>query len=221
MKRFNTICLMLLAFCGFSQNDTLQKDQQFVEIPILWKSISSADYSFHEQWEYPDGVYENQWGQLSCDGFCPEGTDPMKDSQGKIYDDSLEAFYTLVDTTHLFYSIKCDASMYEFAGTNYIHFSRANNAITGITEASASTHCSLKISIVDGKCSAWVEYNSVLPNRPEMLFLMSDGRIILDDKAFAKGIVKGFFDFRFANTLEPTLPLSWSGFIYSEMQEAQ
>ena len=46
---------------------------------------------------------------LICDGLCPQEIDKMKYENGKIYEDSLESFYKLIDTTHIFHSIESDA----------------------------------------------------------------------------------------------------------------
>jgi hypothetical protein len=43
------------------------------------------DFSFTEKWDYPEGVYINQWRQLSCDGICPMEIDRMKDDQGRVF----------------------------------------------------------------------------------------------------------------------------------------
>ena len=65
------------------------------EIQITWADNLLGDFSFKENWEYLEGVYKNEFGQLSCDGFCPPETDQMKDKNGKIFEDSLAAFYQL------------------------------------------------------------------------------------------------------------------------------
>ena len=75
------------------------------QIKMEWVEELEGDYSFAKAWDYPEGVYKNAHGQLSCDGFCPPATDAMKDSTGRIYKDSLPAFYALVDTTHRFHSL--------------------------------------------------------------------------------------------------------------------
>ena len=74
-------------------------------VQITWVKELSGDFSFKDQWDYPEGVYINTFGQVSCDGFCPPETDAMTDENGRIFDDSLAAFYQLVDTTHLYHSI--------------------------------------------------------------------------------------------------------------------
>lgn len=222
MNYFAFIVAFSFHFIGFSQKDALPKSDQSIEIPVLWKSISSSDYRFHEEWSYPLGVYVNQSGQVSCDGFCPIEVDVMKDDQGRIYDDSLPAFYQIVDTTHLPHTIHCTStSMYEFAGTDFIHFTQHEGQLIGITEGSPATHSMLSIRIKESVCSASVRYLSIVSDRPEMIFAMNNGRMILDPIAYEQGIIKGFFDFRFQNDFEPTVPLQWSGFLYAPIESEE
>ncbi len=220
MKYLIAISLLAFSSLGIAQENDTSKEHFVLEIPILWKTISSADYGFHQEWSYPEGVYINQWGQVSCDGICPTEIDVMKDDQGRIYDDSLESFYQIIDTTHLPHTIRCsNMSMYEFAGTDIIHFTGSGGQFIGETEVNAATHSTLYIQIKDAMCSAWVRYVSILPDRPEMFFYMEYGRIILDPIAYEQGIIKGFFDFRFSNELEPSVPLIWSGFLYAPIED--
>lgn len=219
MKYLITLQIVILTFGLFAQEDSLTEGSATSLIPVLWKPLSSNDFTFHEEWSYPMGVYTNPWGQLSCDGLCPKEVDRMKDDQGRIYEDSLEAFYNIVDTTHLYHTIDCEAEMYEFAGTDFIRFKKFQDVLTGVTEGTPSTHASLNIVIDNERCIAWVEYNSILPDRPQMKFPLSAGRIILDPKLYEQGVVKGYFDFRFKNHFEPDFPLHWKGYIYSEIED--
>ena len=38
-------------------------------IAVVWHKNVIGDFSFKDTWNYPEGVYLNQHGQLSCDGF--------------------------------------------------------------------------------------------------------------------------------------------------------
>ena len=90
------------------------------EIPINWTDTLAGDFSFQNKWKYPDGVIINEFGQLECDGICPPEIDNMKDKNGKIIKDSLDAFYRIIDTLHQFQSILTDAWCYEWDGTDFI-----------------------------------------------------------------------------------------------------
>ena len=102
----------------------LAQKQGIKNIPITWVADLHGDFSFKDKWDYPEGVYKNEAGQIICDGFCPPETDMMKDKAGNIIKDSFEAYYRLVDTSHLFYSLKSKSTCYEWAGSNYISASR-------------------------------------------------------------------------------------------------
>lgn len=88
------ICIFLtIGFisCGLNSN----KDERVKsgEIEISWVDNLPGDFSFAKNWDYPEGVYRNEFGQLSCDGLCPQEVDRMMDENGKIYEDSFTAFF--------------------------------------------------------------------------------------------------------------------------------
>jgi hypothetical protein len=89
-------------------------------IRIKWVANLNGNFSFRHKWEYPEGVFRNKYGQISCDGFCPDEIESMMDKNGKIIRDSLKAFYKLVDTAHIPYSISSSAWCYEWSGTEFI-----------------------------------------------------------------------------------------------------
>ncbi len=73
----------------------------------------------------------------------------MKDTLGQIHDDSLTSFYKIVDTTHQYYTISCDAWCYEWVGTNFITVKRKNEKEEFCyTTNNVGTHSSLRIDIL-------------------------------------------------------------------------
>ena len=215
--RIHTILLLLFIFCinllGVSQTDAPLK------IKINWIDFLDENFSFKEKWSYPEGVYMNSFGQLSCDGICPPEIDRMKDDQGKIYPDSLQAFYKIVDTTHLSHSIKSVAWTYEWAGTDFINFERqSNNAIIGQTECTVSTHSSLHIKINNDSLTAWIDFNSIR-DLGKHIFPMKKGQFKMERSHFNKGIIKAVFDLKFENTINPAKEIYWKGVIYSEIKK--
>ncbi|GAB5418592.1 MAG: hypothetical protein Crog4KO_03490 [Crocinitomicaceae bacterium] len=185
---------------------------------IEWKQNIEGDFSFKNDWSYPEGVYMNQWGQLSCDGFCPPETDAMKDSLGRIYDDSLASFYLFVDTSHLAHTFLAQGSMYEWAGADWISFERKEDgSIVGKSSCNAATHKSINIKIKDDQVTAWLDYNSITEQGRE-IFPLQEGWISIDKKLLRKGVVKARFRFDFENTLETLVPLNCEGLIYSEIR---
>ncbi len=133
-----------------------------VVVNITWVDKVEGDFSFTDDWSYPMGVYKNQHGQVSCDGLCPPEIDKMKDSTGRIYDKYLKKFYKIIDTTHYYHSIKCEAHTYEFAGTDFITVWRAKgDTVKASTSCHVSTHASLDFKIIGSECIAVIDLNSI------------------------------------------------------------
>ncbi len=203
-------CVLLFSF------NTIREKKS---IPIDWTDELNSDFAFTENWSYPEGVYTNAFGQLSCDGLCPEGTEQMKDENGKIFNDSLQAFYGLVDTTHRTYSLHAEAWTYEWAGSNFMSFKQLpDNSILGQSECTTATHSSLQIKITNNSVNAWIEYNSIVGSTQLEIFPLKSGEIKIDPVAFDQGIVKAEFDFIFDNTLNPEKKMFWKGLIYSQIK---
>jgi len=203
-------CLTILSF-------TKQDETKW--ILIKWVDNIENDFSFNEEWSYPVGVYKNKFGQLSCDGICPPETDRMKNEEGKIYPDSLKAFYAIVDTTHLFHSIKSEAWTYEWAGTDFMTFKKqADNSILGQSACNVSTHSSLIIEIKNDSFRAWIDFNSIT-ELGKQIFAMKEGQIRVDKQLFDKGIIKAEFDLKFVNTLDVEREMYWKGLIYSKIEK--
>ena len=109
------ILISLLFLIGISCKTVEKESNSTHKIKIEWTENLEGDFSFKEKWNYPEYVYKNRFGQLSCDGDCPIEIDRMKDESGKIYQDSLQAFYKVIDTTHIFHSLKSKNRMYEYS----------------------------------------------------------------------------------------------------------
>ncbi|MBN2612915.1 MAG: hypothetical protein JXB00_15270 [Bacteroidales bacterium] len=189
------------------------------KIKIQWIANLKGDFNFRTKWSYPEGVFRNEFGQLSCDGFCPEGTESMKDSVGKIYADSLTRFYQLVDTTHQYHSISCDAWCYEWAGTDFITAKQTNkNHLTCSTHKNVGTHCSLIIEIINGTCIPRIELISI--SSPGLkTYFCKNGFLKIDKNLLLKGIIKAEFNFDFINSDEPNRNIFWKGKIYATIEK--
>lgn len=211
------ILLMVISPFGFTcDTKNIEKDTVII---IQWIENLSGDFNFRTKWSYPEGTYKNQFGQLSCDGFCPEGTESMKNSEGKIYNDSLTKFYQLVDTTHQFHSISCEAWCYEWAGTDYITTKQTNkNKIVCSTHLNSGTHSQLIFEINNDTCFPRIELNSISSPRLKT-FYCQGGFIKIDGNLWEKGILKAVFDFNFNNTDEPDRKIYWRGKIYTMIEK--
>jgi len=201
--------------CGQNTKGTVKSAS--TPIIIKWVENLAGDFSFTKKWSYLEGVYKNEYGQLSCDGLCPPEIDAMIDSTGRIYADSLQAFYAIIDTTHQSYSIQCEARIYEYNGTNFIEVNRLNNdRFHCFTLTTISTHCSLSINIVRDSCFATIDLNSIDKSGSE-IFYCTLGNISIDKNLWKAGIMKAVFSFNFENKGNPKEPIYWKGKIYARM----
>lgn len=215
--KFKILLVLILVFSSFvnKKSDLFQDNKK--KIKICWSTNIKGDFSFNKNWSYPEGVYKNQFGQLSCDGICMEGVDQMKDENGKIFEDSLTAFYKIVDTSHTFHSIKSEAWCYEWAGTEFIDVHRINKEIVRcITINNVSTHCSLNIEIENDYCKPTIKYTG-MSDLKIYIFDCFAGNIQIDKVLWNKGILKAEFDFSFVNTIDLNKPMYWRGKIYKEI----
>lgn len=187
------------------------------QIRIEWVDTLSGDFSFRNKWSYLEGVYRNKFGQLSCDGFCPEGIQSMMDEQGRIYSDSINRFYRLIDTTHQFHSLQCDAWCYEWAGSDFAEAERINrNHIRCFTLTNSATHCSLILEIINDTCIPKIELNSISPSGTK-IFSCQSGSIRIDTTLWKRSVLKAEFNFNFRNTDEPEKHIFWNGKIYTDI----
>lgn len=219
MRKYLTSIFLIIGLISCGLNWDKNEKVESGEIEINWVDNVSGDFSFTKNWDYPEGVYKNEFGQLSCDGLCPQEINRMKDENGKIYEDSLTAFYKLVDTTHQFHSIQSDAWTYEWAGTNFITVTKKNKDTTiCYTHNNAATHSSLILIIVKNKCIPTIELNSVTSTGTKT-YHCKGGEIEIDKSLWKKGILKANFDFVFDHTENPDKPMYWKGKIYANIDK--
>ncbi len=217
MKTMKIIACLFLTMGLISCRLTFDKSEKGKSgaIEIRWSENLTGDFSFTKNWNYPEGIYKNDFGQLSCDGLCPPEVDAMKDGNGKIYEDSLPAFYKRVDTTHQFYSIQSEASTYEFASANFVTVYQKNTDTTiCFTHTNIATHSRLILTIIHDKCIPTIELNSAASTGTK-IYYCKGGQIEIDKNLWERGILKANFDFVFDPTENPDKPMYWKGKIYA------
>ncbi len=188
-------------------------------VAITWVDKLKGDYSFKNKWSY-ETVSKNAYGQLICDGLCPDESYEMLDSTGRIFKDSITAYYKIVDTTHQFHTIECDAWCYEFGGTDYINVVQTSkDSIHCNTMCNAGTNCSLNLGIVKNNCFSRIELNSIVPNSNATYYCIS-GYIKIDKNLWKQGIMKAEFSFIFDHKEDPQKTMYWKGKIYSKINKA-
>lgn len=184
-------------------------------IAIEWADKLEGDFSFTENWDYAENVFQNEFGQLVCDGFCPDELIEMVDEDGRIPDDSLKKYYQLLDTTHYYHTIECDAHCYEFVGTDYIEVQKVgNDTIKCSTLCNSGTHSSLVLNITENTCTPIIELNSFTP-KGKVTFESTGGFIKIDRKEWERGSLKAEFRFTFENE---DFPMWWEGKIYTTIK---
>lgn len=220
-KMRSTILLSVLSVIGllsFGQSKSKQSNALPAPIKILWVKSLKGDFSFKNKWSYPEGVYRNEHGQLSCEGLCPTEAYAMMDSTGRIIKDSLTAFYTIVDTSHQKHTIDCKAWCYEWAGTNFIDvIKKSSTNIYCSTLLNAATHCSLQLDLLGDTCYSKIDLNSMVKGGSS-IYYGTNGYITIDKTLWKKGVMKALFSFNFAHPENPKKPIYWSGKIYSSIK---
>jgi hypothetical protein len=210
----------LISFCALIMMSCLsfgQSKKATTPIKIKWVSGIKGDFSFVNKWSYPEGIELNEYGQLSCEGFCPPGAYAMIDSTGKIFNDSLTVFYKVVDTSHQFHSIQSKASCYEWAGTDFIKVvQKSVDTVYCYTLLNAATHCSLQLDIAGDNCLAAIDLNSIVKGEGAS-YNCINGYITIDKDLWKKGIVKAIFSFNFEHRENPKKPFYWRGKIFAKI----
>ena len=200
-------CLLLIMACH-------RPEEIPGQLEIGWDEGPEGDYAFAGAWDYPEGVYRNEHGQLSCDGFCPPETEAMKDSTGRIYGDSLSAFYALVDTAHRFHSMQAEVQCDEYAGTDYAIAQRQRDTVFCYSLCNAATHCSLQLRLYGNYCEASVELRSIASGG-NTSYKLHSGTIKIARKAWQADSLKAAFDLDFGRDSLSGKPVSWKGKIYT------
>lgn len=211
MKALASLTLLLLLLLYNSQMGLAQTG---VAIKLRWTDRLDGDFSFKDQWAYPEGISRNTSGQLVCEGICPEESEQLKDAEGNIDKDQLATYYTLVDTTHLFYSLSSEAQAYEWAGTHFITATwKHSDTVVAFTHNNAATHSSLQLLIAGDKCIPSIHLNSITASGTK-IYPCTGGNIIIDRKYWEMGILKAEFDCTFEDK-DQKMPMYWKEKIYT------
>jgi len=153
MKKIAFILLIFNTISAFGQNQNDAAANMANALKIQWVQEMPGNFNFRYKWSYPENIFRNKYGQLICDGICPSRTDGMRNAKGKIFKDSLKAYYQLIDTSHLYHTLESKCNCGEWSGEHFIQVQRTvGNTIECFTQGSVSTHCLLKMTIVGDDC---------------------------------------------------------------------
>jgi|GEM_PF-997044 len=218
MKFYNLIWPLLIAAL-ISCGGVARKNHESGIVEIQWVDDLYGDFSFKDNRSYPEGIFMNEFGQLVCDGFCPPGVENMRDENGRIFADSVESYYNLVDTTPLFHSIQSEAETYEWVGTDFITVKRINkDTVNCFTLNNVSTHSSLNLMITGNTVRPTIVLESIT-SLDATIYDCSGGKMIIDKNLWKEGVLKASFDFNFIDSENSDKPMYWKGNIYANILE--
>lgn len=222
MKKLALLLLLFTGFVCFGQNKkSTGPVKKPAAVKIVWADSIPGDFSFAEKWSYPDNVELKANGKPGCadGGFCPPRCYQMHDGDGIVLPDSMKAYYSLLDTSHIPHSLVCRSSCSEFAGVDFITSSRKNaDSVFCITSTDPGTHCNLQLYLVKDNCFAYSNLLSIVPNN-DAWYVAISGRIKADKKLWQNGILKAEFDFQLVNEKDSKEMIFWKGKIYSAIAE--
>lgn len=193
----------------------MQKDSG--EITIEWKDSLPGDFSFKDEWSYKENVFKNEFGELICDGFCEENIDRFYEKDGHLKKDSITAFYKILDTTHVYHSLKSETNCYEWGGSDDFKIVKVTKeTFDGFSSCNAGTHASLKLVIEGDKCLPLIELKSVMRTEPgTTTYHANGGQIQIDKGLLQKGILKAEFNFNFDHQIGKDSVIYWKGKIFA------
>jgi hypothetical protein len=207
MKRLTYFfILILLTSCGM----TGEKELNSKEMSLKWVDHLTGDFSFKDNLSYPENIYRNEFRQLVCYVFCPPEIDEMKDENGRIYEDSLEAYYKLVDTTHIFRSLESNLWTDEWAGKNIIVERINKDTVICFTEKGRAISHRLSLLITKDTVIPAIVANG--PMKGTQIEYFKSGQMVIDEELWDKGILKATFDFNFGQKMD------WRGSIYAKIE---
>lgn len=191
-------------------------------VPVIRVKAINDNFSFASEWHYNEFVYKTESGELHCDGICDPSIDTMYDPNRKIKKHLRNKYYSIVDTSHIYKTIECDAWCFEYGGTDDIVAERNNNgAVVCYTMCNVSTQCSLIFELEphSDSCKPVIELNSIA-GPEKSIYKCMDGTITIDSTAWSKDTLKAAFDFKFVNTDGPK-PMFWKGKIYAPITKSE
>ena len=191
IKLIISILTLSIIIFGFSSDKQLSIKGQ--KIQIDWSDSIPGDFSFTKKWSYLLGVEMKSDGRAGwADGsFAPERCYSMLDSNRIVLNDSAEIFYQLLDTTHQFHTIQCEAWCYEWLGTNFITVNKSNtDTFECFTHLNMATHRSLHLIIIKNICYPTIELRSIT-EREIITYQCNGGQIQIDRNLWNEGIMKG------------------------------
>lgn len=213
--RFPLILSVLLscAVRDYDYSGIKTTEKESFSIPVGWFSGLKGDYSFATKWEYASGIDLNDYQQIIC-WDCPPRAQKMLDKRRKIIADSMNVFYTLVDSTRHYFSLDSRSTLINMKNINYLSVKNYGDfTLEGFTKSDDSLNCSLFFRLKDDFVTSWAYLKN---NGSTRIFTLKEGKFFADKSEFEKGYLKANFSFVYKSE-NSFRALYWSGKIYAKI----
>ena len=182
-------------------------------ISISWFQELKGDFSFANEWEYAEGIKINDYQQIIC-SKCSQRAEKMLDKRRKIYADSINVFYQLIDSTRHYYSLNSRSTLTNLNEDRFVLIKKYGDfTIEGVAKNQDGINCSLFFRIKDDLITSWIY---IKKSEDIKIYKLKEGKFFADKSAFDRGILKANFSFVYesGNSLKP---IYWSGKIHSKI----
>ncbi|MCA6362715.1 MAG: hypothetical protein IM638_06730 [Bacteroidetes bacterium] len=191
----------------------LQAQEAAPRIAVNYVTTVPGNFSFTTQWSYNENVFRNRYGQLVCDGLCPERLLQLTDSTGRILPDSVQLYYSLFDTAHYYHTLSAKSSCSEFAGADFAYAQKQpDGSVLCHTTGSIATHCTLSFILTADSCVAYARLSSIIAGEDQS-YSCTGGNISIDKELWKLGVLKGTFRFEFTDTASGREVIYWEGLV--------
>lgn len=210
------LIFLILLSCAVGDQDYSNfktTETQSFSVPISWFLELKGDYSFATKWEYAPGIDLNDYQQIIC-WDCPPRAQKMLDRRKKIITDSMNVFYTLIDSSRHYFSLNSRSTLTNMKNNNYLSVKKYGDfTLEGFAKSTDSVNCSLFFRLKDDCVTSWVYLKN---NDVTRIFTLKEGKFFADRTEFEKGVLKAKFSFIY-NSENSFKPLYWSGKIYAKI----
>lgn len=190
-------------------------------IAVNYVNTVPGNFSFTTQWSYNENVFRNRFGQLVCDGLCPERLLNLTDSTGRILPDSVQVYYSLFDTTHYYHTLNAKSSCSEFAGADFAYAQKQHDgSVLCYTTGGVATHCTLSFTLTADSCVAAAALTSIITGEDQN-YTCTAGEISIDKELWKQGVLKGVFRFEFTDVSSGREMIYWEGLVCCKINSGE
>lgn len=211
------LIFLILVSCAVGDQDYANfktTETQSFSVPVSWFLELKGDYAFSNKWEYASGIEINDYQQIIC-WDCPPRAQKMLDRRKKIIADSMNVFYTLIDSSRHYFSLNSRSTLTNMKNNNYLSVKKYGDfTLEGFVKSADSVNCSLFFRLKDDFVTSWAYVKN---NGVTRIYTLQEGKFFADKSEFQKGILKANFSFVYDSD-NSFKALYWSGRIYAKIQ---